>query len=68
MVLRLAYATGYQDNLGHTLAAVAWQEGFVGDRIVRINPEDGKLGSYGVISMQLSTAKYLLGGLIIGMH
>lgn len=43
-VLQKAYNYGKEYNLGYTLAAIAWQESFVGDRIVPINLDDPSAG------------------------
>lgn len=59
-VLHLAYAVGQPHDLGYTMAALAWKEGFVGRYIVRINPNDGEHGSYGVTHVLLTTAMWML--------
>lgn len=60
-LMRLAYATGYPDDLGYTLASIAWKESFVGKYIIRDNVKDGNYGSFGVTHVQLSTAMHMLG-------
>jgi hypothetical protein len=60
-ILYSAYEVGSKDDLGYTLASIAWQEGFVGNRIVRLAPKDGDRGSYSVMHIQLTTAMELLG-------
>ena len=55
-ILRMAYEVGKPHDLGWSVAAITWQEGFVGKYIVRLNPKDGKEGSYGVTHILLTTA------------
>lgn len=43
-ILVQAYQLGAPYDLGYTLAAIAWQESFVGDRIVPINLQDPSAG------------------------
>ncbi|RMF06567.1 MAG: hypothetical protein D6762_09205 [Candidatus Neomarinimicrobiota bacterium] len=43
-ILIRAYELGAPYDLGYTLAAIAWQESFVGDRIVPINLQDPSAG------------------------
>ncbi len=43
-ILVRAYELGAPYDLGYTLAAIAWQESFVGDRIVPINLQDPSAG------------------------
>lgn len=52
-LMQLACAIGRADDWCYTLAALIEEESFVGDYVVRINPKDGKHGSYGVGSVQL---------------
>lgn len=61
VLVRMAHAVGSYHDWGYTLAAIAWKESIVGDHIVRVNGQDGGLGSYGVGQMQLTTAMYLTG-------
>ena len=61
ILLDQAYIIGKPYNLGYTLQAIIWQESFVGKYVVRINPKDGKAGSYGVSHIQLTTAMALTG-------
>lgn len=60
-LLKLAASYGEPFNYRKTLPAIAMRESFVGSRIVKINPTDGKLGSYGVTHILLSTAMWLEG-------
>lgn len=60
-VLQLSYVIGEPEDLGYTLAAIAMQESFVGRYVVRINPKDGKSGSYGITHVLLETAMWLEG-------
>lgn len=62
--LELAYAIGNTlsvDNGGVILSSIVWQESFLGDLIVRFNPRDGRLGSYGLAHMQFTTFMHLEG-------
>jgi hypothetical protein len=59
-IINSAYDAGYPEDLGYALAAISWKESFVGRHVVRINPRDGKHGSYGVTHVQLTTAMELL--------
>jgi hypothetical protein len=59
-LLHLAYAVGQPHDLGYTMAAITWKESFVGRHIIRINPNDGKNGSYGVTHILLDTAMWML--------
>ena len=45
-VLLKSYERGVQDDLGYTLAAIAWRESSAGK--YRINPKTGDFGSYGI--------------------
>lgn len=60
-VIELAYISGLTSDVGFTIAAIVWKESFVGKYIIRNNNPDGKLGSYGVTHVQLSTAMYMVG-------
>lgn len=60
-ILYSAYEVGSKDDLGYTLAAIIQQESFVGHRVIRLSPQDGVRGSYGVSHMQITTAMELLG-------
>ena len=52
-----AHTINTAQQLGdNVLAAVVWQESFLGGSVIRFNPKDGALGSYGVAHMQLTTA------------
>lgn len=53
-----AYHAGFPHNYGYTLAAIAIKESFVGDSIIRINPNDP---SYGIMHVTAKTTHYLLG-------
>ena len=59
--LDLAHEYGKEYNLEWTLPAIVWKESFVGPYIIRINPNDGKHGSYGVTHILLETAMYFEG-------
>ena len=62
--LELAYAIGNNlsvENGGILLSSIVWQEAFVGEYIVRFNPNDGRLGSYGLGHMQFTTFMHLQG-------
>ena len=54
-------AASYGAAFGYsqTLSAIVVQESFVGSYIVRINPNDGSHGSYGVTHILLDTAMWL---------
>lgn len=56
-------AASYGESFGYrkTLPAIVIQEAFVGSYVVRINPKDGKHGSYGITHILLSTAMWLEG-------
>ncbi len=60
-LLKLAASYGEPFNYRKTLPAIVMQESFVGSHVVKINPKDGKLGSYGVTHILLSTAMWLEG-------
>lgn len=60
-LLDAAYAMGEPHGWGYTLAAMTWQESFLGDRVYREKLDDGDYGSYGVTHVQLSTAIEILG-------
>jgi len=61
ILIRKAHAIGGTYDLGYTLAAITWKESIVGKYIIRINPTDGSLGSYGVSHVLLTTAMELVG-------
>ncbi len=54
-------ASSYGEIYGYqkTLAAIVVQESFIGDRVIRMNPTDGKYGSYGITHVLLETAMWL---------
>ena len=60
-VLKLASSYGEPFDYRKTLPAIVMQESFVGSYIVKINPKDGKYGSYGLTHILLSTAMWLEG-------
>lgn len=60
-LIELAYTEGQPHDLGYTLASIVIQESFVGSYVVRLNPKDGKHGSYGLTHINLSTAMWLEG-------
>jgi len=43
-LLQWAYEHGKEYNIGYTLAAIMWQESFVGDKIVKVNLQDPSAG------------------------
>ena len=43
-LLQVAYNYGKEHDLGYTMAAIAWQESFVGNEIVPINLQDPSAG------------------------
>jgi len=43
-LLQFAYNLGKDHDLGYSMAAIAWQESFVGDQIVPINLQDPSAG------------------------
>lgn len=57
-VINSAYSFGLPYNYGHTLAAIVVKESFVGDRIIRYNPNDP---STGITHIQFNTLKDLSG-------
>ena len=59
----ISKAASYGLSFGYkkTLAAIVVQESFVGKYVVRINPKDGEMGSYGITHILLETAMYLEG-------
>ncbi|WYW02603.1 hypothetical protein Peetri_00015 [Pseudomonas phage vB_PpuM-Peetri] len=59
-ILGSAHQVGSPVNFGVTLQAIAWKESFVGDKVVRANPTDGRYGSYGITHVQLSTGAWML--------
>lgn len=60
-LLHAAYEMGKPHDWGYTLAAITWQESFLGRRVVRVNPRDGDYGSYGVTHVQATTAVWMAG-------
>lgn len=60
-LLNLAISWGSPFDFEQTLPAIVMQESFVGDKVVRINPSDGALGSYGVTHILLETGMWLEG-------
>lgn len=58
-LLHLAASYGDAFNYRKTLPAIVMQESFVWKHVVRINPTDGKLGSYGITHILLDTAMWL---------
>lgn len=60
-LLQLAISWGIPYDFEMTLPAIVMQESFVGDKVVRINPDDGRLGSYGVTHVLLETGLWLEG-------
>ena len=60
-LLHLAASYGDSFNYRKTLPAIVMQESFVWKHVVRINPTDGKLGSYGITHILLDTAMWLEG-------
>ena len=56
-------AASYGSAFGYkkTLAAIVVKESFVGKYVVKINPKDGRMGSYGITHILLDTAMYLEG-------
>lgn len=57
-VIHLAFDYGKQYNYQYTLAAIVVKESFVGNRIIRYNPNDP---STGVTHIQFETLKHLSG-------
>lgn len=60
-LINLAASYGEPFNYQKTLAAIVVQESFVGQYVVRVNPKDGKHGSYGITHIMLDTAMWLEG-------
>lgn len=60
-LLHAAYEMGKPHDWGYTLAAIVWQESFVGETIDLINSSDGEFGSYGPAHVQATTAADLDG-------
>ena len=60
-LIKLASSYGEPFDLKKTLPAIVVQESFVGRYVVKINPQDGKLGSYGITHVLLETAMWLEG-------
>lgn len=59
--LALAHRVGKPHGLSYTLMAITERESFVGNYIIRVNPKDGKYGSYGISHIKLETAMWLEG-------
>ena len=57
-VIQNAYSSGLPFDYGYTLAAITVKESFVGNRIIRYNPQDP---STGVTHIQFATLKHLSG-------
>lgn len=57
-VINNAYSYGLPHNYGYTLAAIAVKESFLGNKILRYNPNDP---STGVTHIQFQTLKHLSG-------
>lgn len=60
-LLKLAASYGEPFSYRKTLPAIVMQESFVGSYVVRINPNDGKHGSYGLTHILLETGMWLEG-------
>jgi hypothetical protein len=62
--LHKAYVVAEDSNAtvdsGVLFASLVWQESFIGDQIIRFNPNDGLYGSYGLAQMQITTAYHIL--------
>lgn len=58
-LLKLSSSYGSAFDYTKTLPAIVMQESFVGKHIVKVNPSDGKYGSYGITHILLSTAMWL---------
>lgn len=58
-LINLASSYGEIFNYRKTLPAIVMQESFVGSYIVRVNPNDGAHGSYGITHILLDTAMWL---------
>lgn len=58
-LLNLAISWGAPFDFEQTLPAIVMQESFVGDKVVKVNPDDGALGSYGVTHILLETGMWL---------
>ena len=57
-VLLKAHLHGLQYNLEHTMPAIIEQESFIGNRILRMNPDDP---SFGITHIHFPTLKHLSG-------
>jgi hypothetical protein len=57
-LIKLSASYGDAFNYRKTLPAIVMQESFVGRYVVKINPNDGKLGSYGITHILLETAMW----------
>ena len=55
-IIQKAYKFGEPKDYGYTLAAISVQESFLGDRILRVNPNDP---SFGITHIHFNTIKYL---------
>ena len=60
-LLNLAYDYGAPYAFEQTLPAIVMQESFVGDKVIKVNPDDGALGSYGITHVLLETGMWLEG-------
>lgn len=58
-LLHLAASYGGAFDYQKTLPAIVMQESFVWKHVVRVNPSDGNLGSYGITHILLDTAMWL---------
>lgn len=57
-MLAKAHAYGWHYNLEHTIPAIIEQESFLGNRILRMNPDDP---SFGITHIHFPTLKHLSG-------
>lgn len=60
-LLHLAASYGEAFDYRKTLPAIVMQESFVWKYVIRVNPSDGNLGSYGITHILLDTAMWLEG-------
>lgn len=60
-ILNVSWEVGKEDNLSYTLMAIAVQESFIGNLIVKVNGKDGKFGSYGPHMISLEFAMQVMG-------
>jgi hypothetical protein len=58
VLLDMAHAYGKQFDYEYTLPAIIWQESFVGNMVIRTNPNDP---SYGITHVTFPTLKWLSG-------